>query len=246
MKIALLSDIHGNLAALEAVVQDARSRGVDAFVNLGDSVSGPLLPSQTAQYLMAQPWMHLAGNHERQLLTHGPERLGPSDAFARSRLNQTELDWLASLTPVRAWSEEVLLCHGTPSSDIEYFLESVDESGLRAASAAEIEQRLGEVSATVVVCGHTHVPRSVRTKRGQLIVNPGSVGLQAYDDDRPMPHAVETGAPDARYAVLEHRNGSWAVALMTVPYDHHSMAALAARNGRPDWEIALLTGYIRT
>jgi predicted phosphodiesterase len=139
----------------------------------------------------------------------------------------------------------VLLCHGTPGNDAEYLLESVDESGLRAASAAEIERRLGEVSATMVACGHTHIPRTVRTRHGHLIVNPGSVGLQAYDDARPLPHAVETGSPDARYAILERRHGAWTVALMTVPYDHHAMAALAARNGRPDWEIALQTGYVR-
>ena len=53
MRIALLSDIHGNLAALEAVVADIDRRGADRIVNLGDSLSGPLLPRETAQYLMA-------------------------------------------------------------------------------------------------------------------------------------------------------------------------------------------------
>lgn len=66
MRIALVSDIHGNLAALEAVAADFKRRGVDAVANLGDSLSGPLLPLETAQFLMAQDWTHLAGNHERQ------------------------------------------------------------------------------------------------------------------------------------------------------------------------------------
>jgi predicted phosphodiesterase len=69
MRIAVVSDIHGNLPALEAVVADIARRGVDAVVNLGDSLSGPLLPLETAQFLMAQSWTHLAGNHERQVLT---------------------------------------------------------------------------------------------------------------------------------------------------------------------------------
>lgn len=71
MRIAILADIHGNLPALEAVADDLDRRGVDAVVNLGDSLSGPLLPRETAQFLMARDWLHLAGNHERQLLTLG-------------------------------------------------------------------------------------------------------------------------------------------------------------------------------
>lgn len=61
MRIALLSDIHGNLAALEAVAADIELRGVDQVANLGDSLSGPLLPLETARFLMAQDWIHLAG-----------------------------------------------------------------------------------------------------------------------------------------------------------------------------------------
>jgi len=244
LKFALLSDIHGNLAALEAVVRDARTRGVDMFVNLGDSVSGPLLPLETARYLMAQDWLHLAGNHERQLLTHAAGRRSHADAFAYDRLGAAELAWLASLEPVRMWSDDILLCHGTPGSDTGYFLESVDAAGMRAATPEEVEQRMGPARAALVACGHTHLPRIVRTRRGQLIVNPGSVGLQAYDDVHPLPHKVETGAPDARYAVLERGNGVWRAALLAVPYDHRVMAALAACNGRPDWETALLTGHI--
>lgn len=65
MRIAVLSDIHGNLSALQAVMRDISHRQVDVIVNLGDSLSGPLQPSETAAFLMAQPWVHLAGNHER-------------------------------------------------------------------------------------------------------------------------------------------------------------------------------------
>jgi predicted phosphodiesterase len=68
MRIALVSDIHGNLPALEAVLEDTRRRAVSRIVNLGDSLSGPLLPLETARFLMKQDWVQLAGNHERQLL----------------------------------------------------------------------------------------------------------------------------------------------------------------------------------
>ena len=77
MRIAVVSDIHGNLAALQAVVADVQRRGVDRVINLGDSLSGPLLPLQTARFLMASGWLHLAGNHERQVLTQTPAQWSP-------------------------------------------------------------------------------------------------------------------------------------------------------------------------
>ena len=237
MRIAVVSDIHANLPALLAVVADFTRRGVDQVVNLGDSLSGPLLPKETAHYLMAQDWVHLAGNHERQVL-HLHANSGPSDQYAHSQLSSAEFAWMASLPCVRPLNDEVLLCHGTPTSDITCLLQTAD----KPATPAEIEERLGTVSASLVLCGHSHVPRSVRS-RGTLIVNPGSVGLPAYDDDEPCPHVVETGSPDARYAIVEQRDGNWVADLISVPYPHQPMAELAKLRQRPDWEYALLTGY---
>ena len=70
------------------------------------------------------------------------------------------------------------------------------------------------------------------------------MGLPAYDDVHPVPHVVETGSPDARYAVLDDITGAWGVALVSVPYDSRAMARLAERRGQPEWERALLTGYL--
>jgi predicted phosphodiesterase len=240
MRLAVLSDIHGNLPALEAVLKDLRSRGADAVVNLGDSLSGPLLPLETAAFLMAQDWPTLAGNHERQVLDD-PDP-GPSDAYARACLTPRELDWMAAL-PATAWfGEEVFLCHGTPGSDLDSLLETLEPHGIRPATAAEVTARLGACRAPVVLCGHTHVPRSVRSRAGQLVVNPGSVGLPAIETTRPFKVIVETGSPDARYALLDRHPGGWTASLVTVPYDHHAMAALAGARRRPDWEVALRSG----
>jgi len=244
MRIAIVSDIHGNLAALEAVVADIKLRACDAIINLGDSLSGPLQPKETAQFLMAQDWTQLAGNHERQLLNLSPDNASASDAYAHSQLTRAEFAWMASLTHAKAYNDELFLCHGTPGSDITYFLESVDEQGWRPAKRQEVDARLGEQRSPVVVCGHTHVPRSVRASTGQLIVNPGSVGLQAYYDDRPFFHLIENGSPDARYAILEKRADKWSSQLLTVPYDHAAMAQLAKQRGRLDWEYVLMTGYM--
>lgn len=244
MRIAVLSDIHGNLPALEAVVADFSHRHVDRVVNLGDNLSGPLLPLETARYLMAQPWIHLAGNHERQLLAIEPPQRLASDEYALSQLTATELAWIATLRARIELSSEILLCHGTPDSDVHYLLETVTPSGLRMADAAEVEQRLGNYAYDLVLCGHTHVPRAMRNSRGSLIVNPGSVGLPAYDDAHPYPHVVETGSPDARYAIVEKTSSGWHAQLISVPYEHDAMADLARDHGRPDWEHALRSGYM--
>lgn len=245
MRIALVSDIHGNLPALLAVMEDITSRSVDAVVNLGDSLSGPLLPAETANYLMRQDWIQLAGNHERQLLHFSPETGAESDRFALTKLASTALSWLATLPgTARVANNEVLLCHGTPDSDVHYFLESVDREGMRPANAAEIEARCGDAAARVICCGHTHVARICRRENGTLLVNPGSVGLQAYDDGHPYPHVIENGSPDARYAIIERHANDWRAALLCVPYDHEGMARLAEQNNRPDWAIALRYGYM--
>jgi hypothetical protein len=96
----------------------------------------------------------------------------------------------------------------------------------------------------LILCGHTHVPRAVRLDDGRLIVNPGSVGLQAYDDVHPRPHVVENGTPHARYALLTRRAGDWQVDLRALPYDWASAAGRAEANGRGDWADALRSGRV--
>lgn len=242
MRIALVSDIHGNLPALEAVLEDTRRRAVTRVVNLGDSLSGPLLPLETARFLMKQDWVQLAGNHERQLLEFAAKGGGESDAFAHARLTPDVFDWMRSLTHARPLDDEVFLCHGTPRSDVEGFLDSIEGDHMRPATDAELAERCALTAPRVIACGHTHIPRTVNSPRGQLLVNPGSVGLQAYEDDHPHYHRVEGGDAYARYATIEKRGGAWHAQIHPVPYDSGSMARLAERNGRPGWAHALRTG----
>jgi diadenosine tetraphosphatase ApaH/serine/threonine PP2A family protein phosphatase len=144
----------------------------------------------------------------------------------------------------------VLLCHGTPRSDHEPMLETVELEGQRPASQAEVEARASGHAARLIACGHTHVPRMVRTTDGRVIVNPGSVGLPAYDDpnplsppDRPEPFYVENGSPHASYAIAEEVDGGWQVSFHRIAYDWESAAACAERNHRPEWAYALRTGF---
>ncbi|MGO1068371.1 metallophosphoesterase family protein [Lysobacter sp. CA199] len=245
MRIAVLSDIHGNLGALDAVRADIARRGADLIVDLGDLLSGPLQVEATADRLIALGWPTIAGNHERQVLNDPFERMSESDRHAVAHLRADQRDWLRGLPASLRLNDDVLMVHGTPRSDLECFIETIDASGMRAATSAEAAERAGDADARVILCGHTHVPRGLRLDDGRLIVNPGSVGLQAYADDRPHPYKVENDSPQARYAIVERgRDGEWRVEFVAVDYDWNAAAELALRNGRPDWARALATGRI--
>ena len=243
--IAILADIHGNLPALEAVVADMQQRRIDMVVNLGDHASGPLWPNETLTFLMQQPWLQIAGNHDRQLVQQRPSNHGASDRYAFERLNSDQKAWLRALPAQARLAPDILLCHGTPTNDSSYLLETVKYGTVCLARPADIIDRLAGIDAQVVLCGHSHIPRLVQVSDTVLIVNPGSVGVPAYEDVEPEPHVVETGSPHARYALLEQHRRGWRSEFVSVPYDYMSAARQAQRNGRLDWEIGLRTGYMR-
>jgi predicted phosphodiesterase len=242
VKIAVLSDIHGNIGALDAVLEDARSRGVDRIVNLGDILSGALFPRETAERLMPLDLPTIRGNHERQVTDQPYERMEPSDRYAADTLTPEQLSWIAALPATMRLEPDVLMVHGTPDSDLGYFLDTVEPAGARAATPDEVSERAGGAQAALNLCGHTHVPRVMRLPDGRLVANPGSVGLPAYSARHPWPHKAETGTPHARYAVVTRRAEGWTAELLAVAYDWESAARTADTNGRPEWSHALLTG----
>ena len=266
-RLAIVSDIHGNLPALECVWAEIEREGAGLVVNLGDIASGPLWPRETVQWLMAREaaepgrWRTIAGNHERQALGSDVSRMGASDAYAARALGASERAWLGALPTTQWLADDVLLCHGTPASDLVYFMETVipgfgvdGQRGVRAASLDELATRAAEMpagdtrsglSAALVLCGHTHVPRAMAVPGGPLVVNPGSVGVPAYDDIHPHPHWIENGSPEARWALVERGpHGDWHVQLRATPYDWRAAAARAQANGRGDWADALGTGFV--
>jgi len=245
MRIAVVADIHGNVRALRAVMDDLSEVAADRVINLGDTISGPLEAAETADLLISLAWTTVRGNHDRQLLDRPVEQMGPSDRATFVALGSHHKSWLNSLEQTVAF-EGLIFCHGTPDNDDVYLTETVEPDGAaRIATRAEVTRRLSGVQAPVVLCGHSHTVRMIGLGDDRIVINPGSVGLQAATVFEPAPHVTEMGAPHARYAVLERRKSGdpWRVTFRVVAYDWDGAAERAAANGREDWARWLRTGY---
>lgn len=241
MRIAVIADVHGNLAALEAVMADIAAAAPDVTVNLGDLISGPFDPAGSADAQMAAGYATIAGNHERQLLD---ESQGALDVLSRPLLSPEHWAWLRSLPPTATLADgDVFACHGSPAGgDLEYLLEDVRSGQPVLDTPDAIRGRLAGIGeARLVLCGHTHIARIVASG-AVLVVNPGSVGMPGYRDGGPVPHVIEAGSPLARYAIVERRRQGWSAALHAVPYDYEVAARQAEDWGFPGIASAVRTG----
>ena len=244
MKIAALADIHSNVYALEAVIVDAGKRSADIMVNLGDTLYGPMAPRATYDKLKDHGVVSIRGNQDRLIYEATPDEIesNPTLAFILEDLGQAPLDWMKSLPLDCQLADGIYLCHGTPTSDLAYLLENVENGYPRVRADAKILELLNGKTSEVIICGHTHMPRTVELSTGQLVVNPGSVGLPAYTDDAPVPHSMENFSPHASYAMVEKVEAGWMVEHIKVAYDHHRAARDAAKRARRDWAHFLTTG----
>ncbi|HPG38433.1 MAG TPA: metallophosphoesterase family protein [bacterium] len=245
-KIAVLADIHGNVAALTAVLQDLQRRHVDTIINLGDVLYGPLAPQATFALVQSIDMITISGNEDR-LITAGGEENGsnnPTMQFVRNDLDAQARRWLQELPFDKYLDDELYLCHGTPQSDRQYLLEDVSAGYPALRSEAELLAMLRNVNAPVILCGHSHLQHVVQLSDSRLVVNPGSVGLPAYRDDNPIDHAMENYSPHAGYALLEKAAAGWQVELLRIPYHYGGAATLAMQHNRPDWAVSLVTGRV--
>jgi predicted phosphodiesterase len=245
MKFAAIADVHGNSAALEAVLADIARLGIDDIVNLGDHVSGPIDPRGTADLLIARDLPSIQGDQDRrrvELYEQGPDASKRIDFLT---LQPKHFKWMASQPKTMMYGGEVFLCHGSPLSDTTFWLDHVvDDGSIRASTIDEIEVDAEGIEASLIVCAHTHIPRVVRLRDGRVVVNPGSVGLPGYIGREPVEHVVQTGTPDACFAILERSSETWHVTFHYVPYNSRRMAELARKQNMPDWANALETGWI--
>jgi putative phosphoesterase len=245
MRIAVIADIHGNTLALETVLADLNNRAVDRVVNLGDVVSGPLWPRQTMELLSGRDWVTIRGNHDRAVAANDLAAMGASDRFAAGELDAGHRHWLGTLPMAQDIGDGIFAFHAAPDSDTAYVVEEVRDRQLMRGSTAGIQRRLGNVEARIVLCGHSHLPHLIELPDGPLILNPGSVGLPAYDDlGADEPHVSESGSPHARYAVLTIDDDQVSAEMIALNYPWEIAAEQAERNGRHEWAHALRTGYM--
>ena len=235
MTVAVIADVHGNAWALDAVLADARARGAGTFLDLGDTLDGPLDPVGTADRLLALGALTVRGNHDRMMVERDP-------ATAHALLRPEHHDWLAAL-PATAEHEDVVLVHGAPADDLTMLLETMDPAGTCERPLAEVEALVDGIDAPLILCGHSHTPRLVELSDGRRVLNPGSVGLQAYRDAGPPAWAIGTGSPHARYVLLHREDGRWRPEQRVVAYAWDAAVAKAAAEGRDDWTGPLATGW---
>jgi predicted phosphodiesterase len=240
MRIVILSDIHGNLAALETVLADLPRHSADITVNLGDCATGPLWPLETMQLLDTLGLPTVRGNHDRWLVEPPPEPIAPSIVFTREMLGATRCHALHALPPRLDVLDDVLAVHGTPTDDTRYLLESSDGGPLRLATPALLAERLDGITASLMLCGHSHTQHIALASGARLVVNPGSVGVPRYVENPALP-LQEASAPHARYAVATRRGQHWDVECIALTYDFERVALQARRNGRPEWAERFMT-----
>jgi putative phosphoesterase len=243
-KIAVLSDIHGNFWALKSVLEDINNKGIKTIVNLGDSLYGPLDPDGTFHLLMSQSIISILGN-EDSILTENKknESSDETQEYVLSQLGDEALIWLKNLKKTLTLGD-LFLCHGTPSSYDNYLMHKGTQQGLMIKGINEIEHEINTVQSKVILCGHSHIPKILTTPSGKLIINPGSVGCQAFEITSPFYHAVETNNPYAKYAIVSKKHKQFTIEQIYLSYNWDKASEQAKKNKRNDWAKWIKNGLV--
>ena len=243
-RIGIISDPHGNLPALEAVLAELEREELDALVCLGDLAVGPQ-PAETLARVMALDCPVVKGNWETWFCEGIPP---PVDEIGQMLLEigefwkaQLSADELAVLEGLPATVEldlgdglRALCFHGSPSSN---------EEGIYSVTPDEtLQQILAGADAPVLCCGHTHL-QMLRRLEHVLIVNPGAIGLPFSEW---APHTIAI-APWAEYGILSHDHGRLHIDLRRTTYDVAAMLRMSRASGMPHaewwadcWQLDLL------
>lgn len=242
-QIAVIADIHGNTWALKEVISDIKARGIRRIINLGDSLNGPLDPAGTYNLLIENNIKSISGNGDRLILESlESDSLNHTAEYVKSQMNADIIKWLQSL-PYDLVYDNIYCCHASPQNDMEYLLESLLPGHIDIKAYSEIDQILKDIKEDIVVCGHSHVQRIVKTSK-KTIINAGSVGLPAYSDELPIPHKMETFSHHARYLIISVNNTSFRFEQIALPYNFEDAAKKAEENKREDWAEWLRRGRV--
>jgi predicted phosphodiesterase len=178
MRIALISDIHGNNVALDAVLADIRKQYVDSVVCLGDVATLGPQPVETLEGLKELNCKYIQGNHDASLLQPEmaldykiSEPLLPSLEWCLAKLSNSDFEFVRTFQPTLRVSlgggDEMLCYHGSPKSNVDNIFSDTPQN--------DINEFLSGSDAKVMAGGHTHI-QMLRHHNGTMIVNPGSVG----------------------------------------------------------------------
>jgi putative phosphoesterase len=235
VRVAALSDVHGNLAALEAVLEDVDAAGVDVVVSGGDVVAGPFPAEVLALLRSRSDVRYVRGNADR-LVLEGVAEHGQDWAATRKRLGEDGVAELASwpLTLVLEVDGlgRVLFCHAVPSADEPIFT--------RITPDEEVAELIGGADAEVVVCGHTHVQFDRRLPNGTRVVNAGSVGMP-YEGRRGAFWALLGPEVELRHTAYDTESAVAAIREATGP-THGQLATWLLEPPDPDETTAYFEG----
>ena len=233
MRVALISDIHGNYVSLQAVLADIEYQNVDEIICLGDVATLGPQPGKVISTLKALGCPCVLGNHETFLFDIELGRAYMNEpwfidslTWCLDRLSKSDLDYLRTYENFLKFQldpDVTLLCfHGTPRSNIE---------NLFAVTPPELlDDMLDGHTATIMAGGHTHV-QMVRQHNGILIVNAGSVGMPF--EQMPFKDAPRI-LPWAEYTIINWARGSVGVELRRVPIDMDVVKQAAFDCGMPE------------
>jgi putative phosphoesterase len=212
VRVAAISDIHGNLPALEAVLAEIDAEGVEEILVSGDTAHGPW-PAEVVDLLVDRGARCVRGNADREVLA-GSDRYGPLAAWSADRLGDSRLAvvsrWPLTLEAAVDGLGSVLVCHSTPTSEDPIYTQLTPD--------VEVVDLLGHVSADVLLCGHTHMQYDRTLSSGLRVVNPGSVGI-GYEGRRGAYWALL--GPDVEFRRTEYdvEAAVAAIEVMGVPVD---------------------------
>jgi putative phosphoesterase len=226
MRIALISDLHATMAALDAVLADIEAVGVDRIVCLGDIVDMGPEPTEVLSCLRERGIACVRGNHDPLTEPTAVPLLARVRDWTAERLDDADRAWLDGLpTELRIDLDGVdLLCvHATPRNDVDLILPSTP--------LADVDAMLAGATFDVLAMGHTHV-QMFRRLGSRLLVNVGSVGM-------PFGSAIigPSGPrvlPWAEYGVVEGRGGRVSVDLRRVPIDCAAVTRAVLTSAMPD------------
>lgn len=237
MKIAVISDIHSNIAALEAVWKDIQTRKVDAVVCGGDLVGYAPFPNEVIDFIKEKQVSCVMGNYDDAIgnarIVCGcdykdakAQELGErSIAWTRNHVTEENKGFLRNLPSeihFRAGHYKVKFVHGSPRRLNEYLCEDISDEYLR--------ELLSDSQADILICGHTHIPYHKTPDAGKHVINAGSVGKPKHRDPQAVYALVDIG----KEVQVEFRK---------VPYDFESTAGAIEAFGLPkEFAVSIRTG----